>query len=165
MAYKTHIQMLDNDSLLQIFSYYRQEQEGDWNLRLAWRMIAHVCQRWRYLIFDSSSYLDICLLTNDSPSKDMLVHLPPVSLCPWLSSTRIGLRPSHRRMPWVAPYFCQHRLYHLKYHGCRPQNRECRMQHQDSCAHWQIYKCHAPKIQRHFSSIWIMFVAHTGIGL
>jgi hypothetical protein len=81
VAYKTHIHILDNDSLLQIFSYFRQAQEGDWNLRLGWRIIAHVCRRWRHLIFDTSSHLDICLLlTNDSPSPDTLSHLPPLPL-------------------------------------------------------------------------------------
>ena len=81
MAYKAHIHLLDNDSLLQIFSYYRQELEGNWNIRHAWGMIAQVCRRWRHLIYDSSSYLDICLpLTNDSPSKDTPSHLLPVPL-------------------------------------------------------------------------------------
>ena len=81
MAYRTHIHILDNDSLLQIFSHYRLEDEDNWNLRLTWRKLAHVCRRWRYLIFDSWSHLDMCLLlTNDSPSIDTLSHLPPLPL-------------------------------------------------------------------------------------
>ena len=81
MAYRTHIHLLDNDSLLQIFSHYRLENEDNWNLRQAWRNIVHVCRRWRNLIYDSSSHLDLCLLlTNDSPSIDTLGHLPPLPL-------------------------------------------------------------------------------------
>ena len=83
MASRTlaHIHNLDNDSLLQIFSCYRLEDEDDWNLQHAWRKLAHVCRRWRFLIFNSWSHLDMCLLlTNDSPSLDTLSHLPPLSL-------------------------------------------------------------------------------------
>ena len=81
MVYKTHIRTLDDDSLLQIFNYYRQEQEVDWNFRLAWRTIAHVCRRWRHLVYDTSSHLGVCLLlTHDSPSLDTLSHLPPLPL-------------------------------------------------------------------------------------
>ena len=87
MADETHIHNLDDDSLLQIFSYYRQTfsyywpEEDNWNLRLKWRKLTHVCQRWRYLIFDSSSLLDMCLrLTNKSPSIDTLCHLPSLPL-------------------------------------------------------------------------------------
>jgi hypothetical protein len=73
--------MLDNDSLLQIFSHYRLNHEEDWNLRQMWQKLAHVCRKWRYLIYDSSSHLDMCLLlTNDSPSIDTLSHLPPLPL-------------------------------------------------------------------------------------
>jgi hypothetical protein len=81
MAYGTRIHTLDNDSLLQIFSCLRLEDEENWNLRLTWRKLAHVCQRWRHLIFDLSSHLDMCLrLTNDSPSITTLSHLPPLLL-------------------------------------------------------------------------------------
>ncbi|KAH9985847.1 hypothetical protein BJV77DRAFT_92888 [Russula vinacea] len=69
MAYRTHIHTLDDDSLLQIFSCFRLEDEESWNLRFTWRKLVHVCRRWRYLIFDSSSHLGMCLplsaLTND----------------------------------------------------------------------------------------------------
>ena len=80
MADGTRIHNLDDDALLRIFNCYRLEDE-DWNLRANWRKLAHVCQRWRYLIFDSSSLLDICLrLTTDSPSINTLSHLPPLPL-------------------------------------------------------------------------------------
>ena len=78
---RTHIHILDNDSLLQIFSHYRLEHEDSWNLQHMWRKLTHVCRRWRYLIYDSLSHLDMhLLLTNDSPSIDTLSHLPPLPL-------------------------------------------------------------------------------------
>jgi F-box-like len=73
--------MLDDDSLLQIFSHYRLNDEDNWNLRLTWLNLARVCRRWRFLIYRSSCHLDMSLLlTNDSPSLVTLSHLPPLPL-------------------------------------------------------------------------------------
>ena len=85
MAYRRHIckhiRDLDNDSLLQIFNFYRLEDKDKWYLRLSWRKLTHICRRWRYLIFDSSSHLDIyLLLTNGFPSISELSQLPPLPL-------------------------------------------------------------------------------------
>ena len=73
--------MLNYDALLNIFHHYRLEDVDSWNLRLAWCKLAHVCRRWRYLIYDSSSLLDMyLLLTNGSPTLGSLAHLPPLPL-------------------------------------------------------------------------------------
>jgi hypothetical protein len=81
VVYRTHVYMLDNDSLLQIFSHYRLIHENNWNVQHMWRNLAHVCRRWRHLLYDSTSHLDMyLLLTNDSPSIDTLSHLPPLPL-------------------------------------------------------------------------------------
>jgi hypothetical protein len=81
VAYRAHIHILDNDSLLQIFTYYRLEHEDNWNLRFTWRKLTHICRRWRYLIYDSSSLLDLSLLlTVNSLSIVTLAHLPPLPL-------------------------------------------------------------------------------------
>jgi hypothetical protein len=81
MEFKTPIHKLDDDSLLQIFSCYRLEDEYNWYVRLAWRKLDQVCQRWRYLIFKSWFHLDMyLLLTNDSPSIVASSHLPPLPL-------------------------------------------------------------------------------------
>ena len=78
MAYTIPVHILDNNSLLQIFRCYRMmEEEDNWYRRLTWRNLAHVCRRWRSIMHDSSSYLDLCLLlTNDSPSIHTPSHLP-----------------------------------------------------------------------------------------
>ena len=81
MAYRTHIRLIDDDSLLRIFSCYRFEDEDDWHHRHTWWRLAHVCRRWRYLIYHSPYHLGMSLiLTNDSPSIDTLSHLPPLPL-------------------------------------------------------------------------------------
>ena len=114
MPYRTHIHLLDYDSLLQIFSCYRLEDRDNWHLRHTWWRLAHVCRRWRYLIYHSPSHLDVCLrLTNGSPSMATLSHLPPLPLVIDYSDrtgilTRknednidLGLQ-QHGRVRWVA---------------------------------------------------------------
>jgi hypothetical protein len=77
VAYRTHIDMLDDNSLLKVFCHYRLEDVDGWYLRLTWWKLAHICRRWRSLIFGSSSFLDTCLLlTNGNTSIDSLAHLP-----------------------------------------------------------------------------------------
>ena len=89
------IQVLDDDSLLNVFRLFRPfllgEDEDD-NARLFggyerwvhgrwWYTLAHVCQRWRNLIFESTSYLGVSLVcTNGTPVADMLAHSPPLPL-------------------------------------------------------------------------------------
>jgi F-box-like len=80
-VYKTHVHGLDNDSLLRIFSYYRLEDKHNWNIRHMWLNLAHVCGRWRCIIYDSPGLLGLCLLlANNSPSLDTLNHLPLLPL-------------------------------------------------------------------------------------
>ena len=85
--------MLNHDALLNVFSHCRLEDIDGWNLRLAWCKLAHVCRRWRYLIYDSSSLLDMYLfLRNDSRTLDSLAHLPPLPIvidCCNMATTRV----------------------------------------------------------------------------
>ena len=81
MVYRKHIHYIDNDSLLQVFTCYRLEEEDNWYLQSTWRNLVQVCRRWRYLVFNSPSHLDLCLLlTNDSPSAHTPSHLPALPL-------------------------------------------------------------------------------------
>jgi len=89
--HSTPINVLDDDSLLNIFCLYRQplldgdEGHGDrilwgpeWNRERWWYKLTHVCRRWRHLILGSASYLDLCLLcVSGTPVADMLAHSPP----------------------------------------------------------------------------------------
>jgi hypothetical protein len=89
------IDILDDDSLLNIFYLYRPfllgEDEGQesrlfggdegWGREHWWFKLSHVCQRWRNLILASSSYLGLCLVcTKGTPVADMLAHSPPLPL-------------------------------------------------------------------------------------
>lgn len=86
--YTMHIHDIDNDSLLQMFRHYRLQDGDNWHLRHTWRRLAQVCQKWRCLVYQSPSYLDLCLLlTNYSPSMSTLNHLPPLPLIVGYSDT------------------------------------------------------------------------------
>jgi hypothetical protein len=89
------IYILDDDSLLNVFYFYRplllSDHESDdtflvggkggWVHGRWWYKLAHVCQRWRNIILGSASYLDLCLVcTNGTPVADMLAHSPPLPL-------------------------------------------------------------------------------------
>ena len=91
---RTCIDILDDDSLLNIFYLYRPpvlSEEGDsgdialwggrWECEYWWYKLASVCRRWRYLILASPSYLDISLVCRPvTPVADMLAHSPPFPL-------------------------------------------------------------------------------------
>ena len=52
-----------------------------WNRERWWYKLVHVCQRWRYLILSSTSYLRLHLLcTYGTPVADMLAHSPPLPI-------------------------------------------------------------------------------------
>ena len=88
------IHILDDNSLLRLFYLYRslllgEDDDGDrfkrgmrpWVSESWWYKLAHVCHRWRNLIFGSASFLDISFVcTNGTSVADMLAHSPPIPL-------------------------------------------------------------------------------------
>ena len=90
------IHILDDDSLLNIFSFCRPvvwEKEGvpaprfleggEWTRERWWYKLVHVCQRWRYLILGSASHLGLSLVcAHATPVSDMLENLPHLSHLP-----------------------------------------------------------------------------------
>ncbi|KAH9054700.1 hypothetical protein EDB87DRAFT_1425447 [Lactarius vividus] len=77
----TTIDTLNDDVLLGIFNYYRLDDEINWNTRLEWGKLSHVCRRWRRLVYGSATHLDMHILcTNGTPLVNTLVHLPPLPL-------------------------------------------------------------------------------------
>ena len=89
------IDILDDDSLLNIFHLYRPlylcEDGSDIERRIGksrlwvqgrwWYRLAQVCQRWRNLILGSASYLRLSLVcTPGTPVENMLAHSPPLPL-------------------------------------------------------------------------------------
>ena len=87
----TSIHLLDDYSLLHVFylcrpfflgeddivgSLVHWRSNGRW-----WYTLAHVCQRWRNVILDSATYLDLSLVcTYRTPVTKMLAHSPPLPL-------------------------------------------------------------------------------------
>jgi len=86
----TPIHNLDDDSLLNIFSFCRPiffdnhehgNIEWNWGHEHWWYKLVQVCRRWRYLIISSALHLRFYLLcTRGTPVADMLAHSPPFPL-------------------------------------------------------------------------------------
>jgi hypothetical protein len=75
------IHLLNDDILLDIFKRYRLDYENSCDVRLGWRKLCHVCQRWRHLICESASYLRLDIrCTNGTATLDTLDHLPTLPL-------------------------------------------------------------------------------------
>ncbi|KAH9004604.1 hypothetical protein EDB86DRAFT_1966240 [Lactarius hatsudake] len=83
-AYPVHyttIKRLNDDILLSIFDDYRLDDENAWNVRLGWRKLSQVCQRWRRIAYSSAFHLGMHIhCTNGTPIVETLNHLPPLPL-------------------------------------------------------------------------------------
>ena len=54
---------------------------GKWNRERWWYRLVQVCRRWRYLVFESASYLRLSLVcARGTPVADMLAHSPLLPL-------------------------------------------------------------------------------------
>ncbi|KAI0289022.1 hypothetical protein BC826DRAFT_644186 [Russula brevipes] len=74
---------LNSDILLTIFDHYRLNDERGWNVRRRWCELAQVCRKWRQVIYDSWSRLNIHIhihFTLGARPLDKLAHLPPMPL-------------------------------------------------------------------------------------
>ena len=90
----TPIDLLKDDSLFIIISFCRpvisddnavyshQTLDGEvWNSERWWYRLIHVCRRWRRLVLDSASRLQVFLVcARGTPVAEMLAHAPPFPL-------------------------------------------------------------------------------------
>ncbi|KAN0105751.1 hypothetical protein V8E52_010710 [Russula decolorans] len=77
----TTLSTINDDILFSIFGSYRLVNPEKWNLQRRWCPLIYVCKRWRRLIYESPSHLDLHILcTNGTPVADMLKHSPPLPL-------------------------------------------------------------------------------------
>ena len=76
----------------------------EWNHRERWWYdFAHVCQRWRRLIFASASYLGVCLVcTYGIPVADMLAYSPALPLVVDYADETRGLTVEGGEALWLA---------------------------------------------------------------
>jgi F-box-like len=97
--------MLPEDVLLEIFDSYRQtfEQEPGyewvWNGKDGWFNLAHVCQKWRCVVFSSSSRLRVRLLfvSRRAPRANVLARLPPLPIVVDYGSTTLQTMKEQNR--------------------------------------------------------------------
>ena len=69
-----------DDILLEIFHCYRLDIPWGWDHKW-WYKLMHTCRRWRYIILESSSSLQLHLyFTHGKPIEEMLEHSPPLPL-------------------------------------------------------------------------------------
>ncbi|KAH9051331.1 hypothetical protein EDB83DRAFT_2316822 [Lactarius deliciosus] len=78
-GHTTTINILPDDVLLEIFDTYRKNPDPIiWYPVWEWHILAHVCRRWRHVIFGSPWRLDLELLcTNGTPVRKTLDCWPP----------------------------------------------------------------------------------------
>jgi F-box-like len=86
------ISVLNDDVLLHIFYIYRlhsiRDKHDEYIFRYMfsdeqrwWYKLVHVCRRWRHVILDAPSLLDLHLVcTSGVPVAEMLAHSPPLPL-------------------------------------------------------------------------------------
>jgi F-box-like len=80
----TIINRLPDEVFLEIFDFYRQgtihQYDHQWRKKYAWFNLAHVCRRWRAVMFASSSRLDLNIIVGpDKPGQIKTIlsgHLP-----------------------------------------------------------------------------------------
>jgi F-box-like len=74
------IESLPDNVLLDIFDFYRvinkYEDEHEWD----WETLVHVCQRWRYVVFESPIRLNLQLFCTGKTPVRKLLHIWPASL-------------------------------------------------------------------------------------
>ncbi|KAI0245666.1 hypothetical protein BJV78DRAFT_1158457 [Lactifluus subvellereus] len=79
---RTGIEMLPDEALLEIFDFHRLVAQADPSSRpWKWHRLAHVCQRWRFLVFASPRRLDLQLVyTYNSPVRKTLDFWPDLPI-------------------------------------------------------------------------------------
>lgn len=78
------IEILPDEILLEIFDCYRLATLGDSPDTWKWHRLAHVCQRWRILVFESPRRLDLRLVyTYRNPLRKSLDLWPVLPVSVW----------------------------------------------------------------------------------
>jgi hypothetical protein len=79
---RVSINILPDDVLLEIFDHYMiLPQRYSYHQVDAWHKLVHVCQRWRYVVFDSPRRLDLRILCTDkTPVTNMLDIWPALPI-------------------------------------------------------------------------------------
>jgi hypothetical protein len=74
------IEILPEDVLLEIFDHYVAEANEDRKYE-EWHILVHVCQKWRYVVFQSPLRLNLRILCSaGTPVKEKLAIWPPLPI-------------------------------------------------------------------------------------
>ena len=98
---KLTINHLPDELLIEIFDFYRQESErwtAQWSTEPEWFVLVHVCKRWRAVMFESASRLDLRLVLTAQRGGDfepILAHVPPLPIDMDYYYKRSGLNLHH----------------------------------------------------------------------
>src|SRR5216683_1337748 len=78
-GWRVSINALPDDVLLEIFDYYMILPQIYYPGRQVyeWHSLVHVCQRWRYVVFNSPRRLDLRLLCTDRTPVTNMLHIWP----------------------------------------------------------------------------------------
>jgi len=114
------INMLPDDVLLDIFDFYRMEVTNYVGPTYTWHRLAHVCRRWRDVVFASPNRLDLRILcTERTPVRELLDIWPhlPIVIRYWLYSTSSSSFPLPQASAVTAlehhDRICELQLSHL----------------------------------------------------
>ena len=79
---KTTIEMLSEDTLVEVFDFYRLDAIGHLGRLWKWHRLAHVCRKWRRVISMSPRRLDLRIFCqkNGAPITSTLVSWPTLPL-------------------------------------------------------------------------------------
>lgn len=88
------INTLPDDALLEIFNHYREDQI--YFTTWWWEILAHVCHRWRHIVYASPGHLHLLLACNgNTPTKTRLLIWPPLPIAitcfPWHAKAKKGI--------------------------------------------------------------------------
>jgi hypothetical protein len=84
------IDVLPDDSLLEIFDFYKVALSNRPGLTWRWNTLTQVCRRWRHVVFGSPRRLDLGLLcTSTTPVSRLLDIWPPFPITVFLPDSQV----------------------------------------------------------------------------
>src|SRR6266404_7297139 len=90
------IDVLPDDTLLEIFDFYRLDVMDPNDRSWTWHTLVHVCRRWRNIVFASPCHLDLRLLCkHGTPVRDGLDYWPPFPIIVNYADDRKAVLPIH----------------------------------------------------------------------
>jgi hypothetical protein len=111
--------MLPDDSLLEIFDFYKVDLSNRTALTWRWNTLTQVCRRWRHVVFGSPRHLDLRLVcTGTTPVSRLLDIWPPFPIIVYLPFPHAVLDENGAENI-IAALKCRDRISHIVIDGIR----------------------------------------------